>query len=140
MARPNSVKKHFWYFGLNLKHKTKSTNKVGVTKEINREMSYNNYSPKYLIFFHTVASRMRNSVNPTSLSWIYTSAIAHAETKVKISCAVTTQLISSFVFAIYLVQSLYFLNSKFQVSSNLFWLFSLVCVQFGRKPRRQVSS
>ena len=35
-----------------------------------------------------------------------------AKTKPHISCVVTTQLISAFVFAIWLVQSLYFLNPK----------------------------
>ena len=32
------------------------------------------------------------------------------------------------------VQSLYFLNSKFQAFSHLLWLYSLVCVGPGRKP------
>ena len=34
----------------------------------------------------------------------------------------------------YIVQSLYFLNPKFQASSHLLWLYSLVCVRPGRKP------
>ena len=38
------------------------------------------------------------------------------------------------------VQSLYFLNPKFQVSSHLQWLYSPVCVGPGRKPRRPVFS
>ena len=46
----------------------------------------------------------------------------------QISCAVTAQLISAFVFAIRIVQSLYYLNPKFQASSHLLWLYSLVCV------------
>ena len=36
------------------------------------------------------------------------------------------------------VQSLYFLNSKFHASSHLLWLYSLVCVRPGRKPRRPI--
>ena len=32
------------------------------------------------------------------------------------------------------------LNSKFQASSHLRWVYSLVCVRPGRKPRRQVFS
>ena len=40
----------------------------------------------------------------------------------------------------YIVQSLYFLNLKFQASSYLQWLYSLVCVLHGRKPHRQVFS
>ena len=37
-------------------------------------------------------------------------------------------------------QSLYFLNPKFQASSHLLWLYSLVCVGPGRKPLRPVFS
>ena len=50
------------------------------------------------------------------------------------------KLISAFVFATRIVQSLYFLNQKFQASSHLLWLYSLVCVGPGRKPRRPVFS
>ena len=50
------------------------------------------------------------------------------------------QLISTFVFATRIVQSLYFLNPKFQASSHLLWLYSPVCVGPGRKPRRPVFS
>ena len=35
---------------------------------------------------------------------------------------------------------LYFLNPKFQASSHLLWLYSLVCVDIGQKPQRQVFS
>ena len=35
-----------------------------------------------------------------------------------------------------IVQSLYFINPKFQASSDLLWLYSPVCVRPGRKPRR----
>ena len=49
-------------------------------------------------------------------------------------------LISAFVFATRIVQSLYFLNPKFQASGHLLWLYSLVCVGPGRKPRRPVFS
>ena len=44
------------------------------------------------------------------------------------------KLISAFVFATYIVQSLCFLNTKFQASSHLVWLYSLVFVRPGRKP------
>ena len=55
--------------------------------------------------------------------------------------AVTAKLISAFVFAIQIVQSLYFLNQKFQVSSDLLLLlYSPVCVGPGLKPRRPVFS
>ena len=47
------------------------------------------------------------------------------------SCAVTTQLISAFVFAIWIVQFLFFLILKFDRS---------ICVAPGRKLRRPVFS
>ena len=53
---------------------------------------------------------------------------------------VTAQLISAFVFAIRIVQSLYYLNPKFQAFSHLVWLYSPVCIGPGRKPRRPVFS
>ena len=50
------------------------------------------------------------------------------------------KLISVFVFAIQIVQSLYFLNPKFQASIHLLWLYSLVCVGPGQANQRQVFS
>ena len=52
--------------------------------------------------------------------------------------AVTAKLISAFVFATRIVQSLSFLNTKFQASSNFLRRRSLICVGPGRKPRRPV--
>ena len=52
----------------------------------------------------------------------------------------TAKLISVFVFATRKVQSLYFLNPKFQASGHLLWLYSPVCNGPGRKPRRPVFS
>ena len=49
-------------------------------------------------------------------------------------------LISAFVFTTRIVQFLFFLNPKFQVSSHLLCLYRLVCVRPGRKPRRPVFS
>ena len=66
--------------------------------------------------------------------------VAYAKTKIQISFPVTAKLISAFIFATYTVQSLYFLNTKFQASSYLQWLYSPVCVEPGRKPRRPVFS
>ena len=43
------------------------------------------------------------------------------------------------VFAIRIVQYICFLNTKFQASSHLLWLYSPVSVGAGRKPRRPVS-
>ena len=62
------------------------------------------------------------------------------KTKTQISCAVTAQLISAFVFATRIIQALYYLNPKFQASSHLLWLYSPVCVGPGRKPQRPVFS
>ena len=67
-------------------------------------------------------------------------AFCICKTKTHISFAITAQLISAFVFAIRIVQSLYYLNPKFQASSHLLWLYSPVCVGPGRKPRRPVFS
>ena len=50
------------------------------------------------------------------------------------------KLISIFVFAIRIVQYLFYLNPKFQASSHLLWLSSSVCVGPGQKPRRPVFS
>ena len=48
--------------------------------------------------------------------------------------AVTTQLISAFVFTTRIVQFLYLLDPKFKACSHLLWLYSPVCVAPGRKP------
>ena len=52
----------------------------------------------------------------------------------QISFAVTTKLISSFVFATWIVQYLFFLNVKFRAPNHLQWLHSLVCVRPGQNP------
>ena len=67
-------------------------------------------------------------------------AFCICENKVADQCAVIVHLISAFAFAIRIVQSLYYLNPKFQTSSHLLWLYSLVCVGLGRKPRRPIFS
>ena len=69
-----------------------------------------------------------------------TRFFAYAKTKTQISLAVTAKLISALVFTTRIVQSLFFLNPKFQASSHLLWLYSPVCVGPGRKPRRPVFS
>ena len=69
-----------------------------------------------------------------------TGFFAYVKTKTQISFAVTAKLVSAFVFATHIVQPLYFLYTKFQASSYLVWLYSLVCVGPGRKPRRPVFS
>ena len=65
----------------------------------------------------------------------------HCEkTKVQISCGVTAQPISGFVFVTQIVQFLYFLNQKFQAPSLLLCLYSSVCVRPGWKPRTLIFS
>ena len=64
----------------------------------------------------------------------------YAKTKAQISCAVTAQLISAFVFATPIAQPLFFLNSKFQASIRFPRLYRPVCVGPGRKPQRPVFS
>ena len=63
-----------------------------------------------------------------------------ALTKAQISFAIIAKLISAFVFATEIVKSLFFVNTKFQASSQLLWLYSPVCVGPGQKPRRLVFS
>ena len=64
----------------------------------------------------------------------------YARTKAQISWAVTAELISAFVFATQILQSLFFLNTKFQASGDLRMMYSPLCVEHGRKPRRHVFS
>ena len=62
------------------------------------------------------------------------TVFAYAKTKTRISFAVTANLMSAFVFSTWIVQYLYFLNPKFQASTHLQWLYSLVCVRPGQNP------
>ena len=65
-------------------------------------------------------------------------AFAYAKTKAQ--SLRTAKLIRAFVFAIRIIQFLYYPNPKFQALSNLVWLYSPVCVGPGRKPGRLVFS
>ena len=67
-------------------------------------------------------------------------AFCICENKVADQRLLTAKLISAFVFATRIVQSLYFLYTKFQATSHLLYLNSLVCNGPGRKPRRPVFS
>ena len=67
-------------------------------------------------------------------------AFCICQRKTQISFVVTTKLISAFVFATWIVQSLFFLNPKFHASSCILWLCSPVCVGPGQKTRRPVFS
>ena len=84
---------------------------------------------------------MCTHLNPNFTIWAVTwenLIFAYAKRKTQISFAIIAKLISAFVFATWIVQSLCFLNPKFQVSNHLLWLYSPVCVGPGRKPRRPV--
>ena len=76
----------------------------------------------------------------THMSCVVRKHFAYAKTKTLISFAVTAKLISIFVLATRIVQSLFYLNPKFQACSHILWLYSPVCVRPGRKPRRPVFS
>ena len=54
---------------------------------------------------------------------------AYAKTKTQISFVVGAKLISPFVIAIRIVQSLYFLHLKFQASSHLLWRYYVICIR-----------
>ena len=62
------------------------------------------------------------------------STICLGENKAQISFAVT------FVFAPRIVQSLFYLNQKFQASRLLLWMYRLVCVRPGRNSKLLVFS
>ena len=49
------------------------------------------------------------------------------------------QLISAFVFATRIVQSLYFLNAKLQASSHILWQYSLVVADMVGNPEDRFS-
>ena len=58
----------------------------------------------------------------------------YAKTKTQTSGADTAQLISTFVSVTGIIQSLFFLNPKFQDFSHLLWLHRWVRVRHGWKP------
>ena len=90
-----------------------------------------------LLFRGTILENITKRYEPPYEKTVF---FAYAKTKTQISFAVTAKLISVFVFATQIVQSLFFLNPKFQASSHLLSLHSPDCVGPGRKPRRLVFS
>ena len=64
---------------------------------------------------------------------------AYAKTKTQISFAVTAKLISAFVFATWIVPSLFYLNLKFQAYSHLLWLYSPVVSDLVSNPEDRFS-
>ena len=63
----------------------------------------------------------------------------YAKTKTQISFAVTAKLISAFVFATQVIQSLYFLITKFQASSHLVWSCSPFVLDLVGNPEDRFS-
>ena len=64
---------------------------------------------------------------------------AYAKTKTQISFVVTAKLISAFIFATWIAQSLYFLNPRYHASSDLLSLHSPVCDGPGGNPEDRFS-
>ena len=73
------------------------------------------YSVVYVMFVMCICCMQTNGKEPP----YHKTNTAHAKTKAQISCAVTAQLISTFVFFTQIVQSLFFLYMKFQGFSLL---------------------
>ena len=82
-----------------------------------------------------------SALNQTGRLMIKPVFFSYEKKKAQISCVVTVQLISAFVFDTWIahVHSIYFLNLNFKASSHLLWLDIPVCVVPDRKPQRQVS-
>ena len=57
--------------------------------------------------------------------------------QIHVSCAIVAQMISTFGFTTYIVQSLFYIG--YVKSSHLLWLYSPVYVRPCRKPRRRGS-
>ena len=105
-----------------------------VTAQLNRTTNLH-------LCFHICKKKKKRFSHDAAFIWAATwenRIFAYAKTKTQISFAVTAKLISVFVFATRIVQSLFLLSPKFQVSSHLQWLPSPICVTPGRKPRRPV--
>ena len=87
------------------------------------------YMFKYIVFSSLILAA----------SW-ENQRFVYAKTKATMSFAVTAKLITALVFATWYVQSLYFLNPRFQASNHLLWLSRLVCVLPSRNLRTFVFS
>lgn len=92
---------------------------------------------------HIFPSTLMNSVN-VFLKYLYHYTlssimrkpfffVAYAKTKAHMDNTVIEQLISTFVFPIELVQSVYILYLRCQPSSHLFLLYCPACIRSGRK-------
>ena len=54
---------------------------------------------------------------------------AYVKTKMQISCTVPAKLISSFVFATWIVQSILYIHQKFPASSHILYGYSLLYIR-----------
>ena len=63
----------------------------------------------------------------------------HMQKKAQIHCTVTAQPISAFIFAIRVIQTLYYLNPKFQASGHPLWLYGPICVDLVGNPEDRFS-
>ena len=101
---------------------------------------YDNTPMQYTVIFHgckNVNFQMKNS----NMSRVMRKPdFCICENKDADQLRGTAKLISAFVFAIRIVQFLFYLNTKFQASKHILSLCSLVHVGPGRKPRRPVFS
>ena len=96
---------------------------------------------KHSFWFISHAKAIEEDVDlPCLQLYLALSEPRHVKTCFAKTKAVTANLISAFVLATRIVQSLVYLNRKFIASRQLLCLYSPVCVGPGRKPRRQVFS
>ena len=63
----------------------------------------------------------------------------HRQKQRRIAGRLPAHLISAFVFTTQIIQSLYFINPKFQVSSHLLRLYSQVCDGLVGNPKDRIS-
>ena len=121
-----------------------------VTHNVSQSPSLPKYMVLYIKFWHFIAAyqlylhKCINNLKQLMVLLWFAGRIRYLSRDVRKPgfriYAKTKTLISAFVFATWLVQYLYFLNTKFPASSHLQWLYSPVCVRPGRKPRRPVFS
>ena len=76
----------------------------------------------------------RRSASVTEYEWHHEETVMHMRKQRRRSALVTTKLISTFVFATWIIRFLYFLDPEFQTSSHLLWQYSPVLIRSGQKP------
>ena len=76
----------------------------------------------------------RRSASVTEYEWHHEETVMHMRKQRRRSALVTAKLISTFVFATWIIRFLYFLDPEFQTSSHLLWQYSPVLIRSGQKP------